>query len=123
MSIATGFLQLGNLTHDVDQEVVQLFAAARNAVSLPVAMCETALRLNDFEDSNREGNQSTEAIGSEVVVSIQVATNWREIGSAEVRTVDSIQNACKITLPSKGKFLQSTLGKLLCSCASAAKSA
>ena len=124
MSIAAGFLQLGNLAHDIVQGVVQLLAAVRNAVHLSMAMCEASqLRLKDFEESSREGSQSTEAIGSEVVFSIQVASNWRQMEIAEVRTVNSYTNACKITLPSKGKVLQSTLGKLLCSCASAAKSA
>ena len=76
MSIAAGILQLGNLAHDIVQGVVQLFAAVRNAVNLSMAMCEAALlSLNDFEESSCKGSQSTEAIGTEVVFSIQVASN------------------------------------------------
>ena len=43
MSIAAGFLQLGNLAHDIVQGVVQLFAAVRHAVNFSMAMCEAAL--------------------------------------------------------------------------------
>ena len=76
MFIAAGFLQLGNLAHDIVQGVVQLFAAVRHAVNFSMSMCEAALlRLNDFEESSREGSQSTEAIGSEVVFSILVANS------------------------------------------------
>ena len=76
MSIAAGFLQLGNLAHDIVQGVVQLFAAVRHAVNFSMAMCEAAqLRLNDLQESSREGSQSTEAIGSEVVFSILVASS------------------------------------------------
>ena len=84
MSIAAGILQLGNLAHEIVQGVVQLFAAVRNAVNLSMAMCEAALlRLNDFEESSREGSQSTKPIGSEVVFSIKVASNRRQIEFAE----------------------------------------
>ena len=72
MSIAAGFLQLGNLAHDIVQGVVELFAAVRNAVNLSMAMCEAALlRLNDFEDSSCEGSESAEAVAREVVFSVK----------------------------------------------------
>ena len=40
-------------------------------MNLSMAMCKVALlRLNNLEDSSREGNQSTGAIGIELVFSI-----------------------------------------------------